>query len=186
VPSRKPVTIVSAGLGGDDAATSDPEATDALHERLLRALTEVAEQDGATTRSIPGGGLIAVSGVPEVNEDDALRALRAAADMREAAAAERLALQIGVDPGEIFAREASAPGLPATGAPVAGARLLEQLAPSGEIVLGAATLRLVRGAVKEAPAKPASRRAGPQTMTVRASARPHELLDPARRGTPAR
>jgi DNA-binding SARP family transcriptional activator len=158
VPSRKSVTILSAGLGDDDAGTADPEAMDALHERLLAALTQIAERHGATARRIAGGGLMAVFGVPEVHEDDALRALRAAVEMR-AAAAPDLTLRVGVDSGEVYAHEAGVPDLPVTGAPVAGARRLEQLAPWGEIVLGAATLRLVRGAVQTASASALSRRA---------------------------
>ena len=106
VPTRKSVTIVSAGLGDDDPVSADPEAMDALHERLLAALSEIAGRHGATARRIPGGGLMAVFGVPEVHEDDALRALRAAVEMR-AAAAPDLALRVGVDSGEVFATKYS-------------------------------------------------------------------------------
>src|SRR5438067_6931932 len=164
VPARKLVTIVSAGLGEpeapENAATADPEATQARSDRLLSALFEVAERHGATARRIPGGGVIAVFGVPELHEDDALRALRAAVEMRDSPAAlpERSTLRVGVDSGEIFAHETTAADLPATGAPVTGARRLEQLAPAGEIVLGPATLRLVRGAVEAVPVKLRSRR----------------------------
>src|SRR5207248_1567130 len=164
VPARKTVTIVSAGLGepewADDALTADPEAMQARSDRLVSALSEVAERHGATARRIPGGGVIAVFGVPELHEDDALRALRAAVEMRDALAAmpERSALRVGVDSGEVFAHETVAADLPATGAPVNGARRLEQLAPAGAIVFGPATLRLVRGAVEAAPLKSRSRR----------------------------
>src|SRR5438093_766634 len=132
----------------------------ARSDRLVSALSEVAERHGATARRIPGGGVIAVFGVPELHEDDALRALRAAVEMRDALAAmpERSALRVGVDSGEVFAHEAVAADLPATGAPVTSARRLEQLAPVGEIVFGAATLRLVRGAVGAAPVRGRSRR----------------------------
>src|SRR5439155_9484289 len=101
-----------------------------------------------------------VFGVPELHEDDALRALRAAVEMRDALAAmpERSALRVGVDSGEVFAHETAAADLPATGAPVTGARRLEQIAAAGEIVFGPATLRLVRGAVEAVPVKLRSRR----------------------------
>src|SRR5437764_1699511 len=164
VPARKLVTIVSAGLGEpespEDAVTVDPEAMQARSDRLVSALSEVAERHGATARPIPGGGVIAVFGVPGLHEDDALRALRAAVEMRDALAAmpEPSALRVGVDSGEVFAQATAAADLPATGAPVTGARRLEQIAAAGEIVFGAATLRLVRGAVEAAPVKSRSRR----------------------------
>ena len=152
-PTRKVVTILSAGVDPPDAV--DPEALDALHDRLVEATSGVAQRHGATASRIPGGGVIAVFGVPVVHEDQALRALRAAVELRDAVAElpGRPALRVGVDSGEVYAHETAAGELPVTGAPVAAARGFEQLASAGEIVLGPTALRLVRAAVKATPLK---------------------------------
>jgi class 3 adenylate cyclase len=163
-PGRRIVTVVSAGFGdhGRGAAVLplDPEALNALYDRLARQMSTVAERHGGTVSRIAGGGAMAVFGVPIVHEDDARRALRTALELREAGASMgegAPALHIGVDSGEVFAHETTTSELSVTGAPVTGARRLEQLAGTGQIVLGPATLRLARGAVEVAPLKGAFR-----------------------------
>jgi DNA-binding SARP family transcriptional activator len=181
-PGRKIVTVVSAGLGehGRRAAaeTPDPEALNALYDRLAGEMSAVAERHGGTVSRIAGGGVMAVFGVPLVHEDDARRALRTAVELREADASMREgppALHIGVESGEVFAHETAAAELSVTGAPVTAARRLEQLAAAGQILLGPATLRLVRDAVEVAPLSAASRGAHPHPVAFRLNA----LVEPA-------
>ena len=98
--------------------------------------------------------LVAVFGVPAVHEDDALRAVRAAIDMRQAIAdlndelvAERgvfLQTRTGIDTGEVLVTEDPVP----TGRPVATSRRLASDARAGQIVLGERTRGLVRAAVE--------------------------------------
>jgi DNA-binding SARP family transcriptional activator len=163
-PGRRIVTVVSAGFGehgGRAAAVPlDPEALNASYDRLAAEMSAVAERHAGTVDRIAGGGVMAVFGVPIVHEDDARRALRVAVELHEAGAAKlegAPALHIGVDSGEVFAHETTTSELSVTGAPVNGARRLEQLAGAGQILLGPATLRLVRGTVEVAPLKGAFR-----------------------------
>jgi DNA-binding SARP family transcriptional activator len=179
-PGRKIVTIVSAGFGERAAAgTADPEALNARYDRLAGEMSTVAERHGGTVTRVPGGGVMAVFGVPVVHEDDVLRALRTAVELRDADSSMRdaatSALHIGVDSGEVFAQETAGSELSVTGAPVTAARRLEQLATAGQILLGPATLRLVRGAVDVAPLRAGGRGAHPATAAFRLKA----LVEPA-------
>ena len=103
-----------------------------------------------------GDAVMAVFGIPARREDDALRAVRAAADMRAAQErlngdlerryGVRLGVRTGVNTGEVVAGD---PGLGqafVTGDAVNVAARLEQAAPPGEILIGPETERLVRDA----------------------------------------
>ena len=129
--------------------------------------------------------------MPAVHEDDALRALRAAEELREGLGplndelersyGARLELRIGVNTGEVVTGTEERI---ATGDAVNVAARLEQAAPPGEVLVGEETLRLVRGAVEVEPAEPvaAKGKADPLTayrlVAVRAATRPR------RAGTP--
>src|SRR5215211_2188900 len=118
----------------------------------------IVERHGGAVEKFIGDAVLAVFGVPTAHEDDALRAVRAAVEMRDELAGLshelegerglRLRLRIGVSTGEVFAGDATASGALVTGAAVNAAKRLEEAAPPGEVVLGAATLRLVRDAVR--------------------------------------
>jgi predicted ATPase len=107
---------------------------------------------------------MAVFGIPQLHEDDALRAARAAADMRDGLAALNkelegdrgvtIAIRIGVNTGEVVAGDANAGQALVTGDAVNVAARLEQHAPPGDILLGDATYRLVRDAVEAEPVDP--------------------------------
>jgi tetratricopeptide (TPR) repeat protein len=114
----------------------------------------VIERHGGTVEKFIGDAVMAVFGVPTVHEDDALRAARAATEMRETLAGlneelERdygtlLELRIGVNTGEVVTGTEERL---ATGDAVNVAARLEQAAAPGEILLGPETKRLLRGAV---------------------------------------
>ena len=55
-------------------------------ERYFDAMRVAIERHGGTVEKFIGDAVMAVFGVPYVHEDDALRAVRAAADMRAALA----------------------------------------------------------------------------------------------------
>ena len=88
---------------------------------------------------------MAVFGVPVVHEDDALRAVRAAAEMRAALPELGVLARIGVNTGEVVTGTAERL---ATGDAVNVAARLEQAASPGEILIGEATLGLIRDAVE--------------------------------------
>src|SRR5205814_9410651 len=104
-------------------------------------------------------------GIPALHEDDAVRAVRAAADLRDAVATlsvelvqERgveFAVRIGVNTGEVVTGDPGSQTL-VTGDPVNVAARLEQAAKPGEILLGTPTHRLVRDAVTVEPVAPLS------------------------------
>jgi tetratricopeptide (TPR) repeat protein len=109
---------------------------------------------------------MAVFGIPQLHEDDALRAVRAAADMRTALAdlnrelerdhAVRLACRIGVNTGEVLVGADTSDFGRVTGDAVNTAARLEAAAAPGEILIGDGTHALVREAVRVEPVEPLS------------------------------
>jgi class 3 adenylate cyclase/tetratricopeptide (TPR) repeat protein len=163
LPVRKTVTVLFADLVDSTALTEqlDPEALRQLLDRTFTALRGALERHGGTVEKFIGDAVLAVFGVPAAHEDDALRAVRAALEMQNEVAGIsdelerdrglRLRLRIGVNTGQVFAGEANASGAFVTGAAVNAAKRLEEAAPPGEVLLGAATLRLARDAVEVEP-----------------------------------
>jgi len=156
---RKTVTVVFTDVAGSTAMGEqrDPEIVRRVMTRYFAAMREVVEQHGGTVEKFIGDAIMAVFGIPVLHEDDALRAVRAAAEMRSVLATlnEQLqadwgitiATRTGINTGEVVASDAM-PGEPlVTGDAVNVAARLEQAAGVGEILIGAATHRLVRGAV---------------------------------------
>jgi class 3 adenylate cyclase len=87
---------------------------------------------------------MAVFGVPVLHEDDALRAVRAAAEMRDALPELGVQARIGLNSGEVVAGTGERL---VTGDAVNVAARLEQAAQSGQVLIGGPTLALVRNAV---------------------------------------
>ena len=142
------------------------------------AARRAIEGHGGTIEKFIGDAVMAIFGVPVAHEDDALRAVRAAADTRAAVAAlgeavERehgLRLDLRIDQhGRRLRRRPWSGGL-VTGNAVNVARRIEQAAPSGSIMLGAAALELVRDAVRVRAVKP-SRKAMPAFRLSASSSR---------------
>jgi len=123
--------------------------------RYFQVARTVIERHGGTVEKFIGDAVMAVFGVPVLHEDDALRAVRAAAELRESLAAldadlERelgvtLTVRTGVNTGEVVAGTAERL---ATGDAVVVAQRLEAAAAPGDVLLGEATHRLVRDAVE--------------------------------------
>jgi len=82
---RKVVTALFCGLTAATALGEelDPEALHGVISRCVSALRTTVERHGGTVDNVTGGVLMAVFGFPRVREDDALRAVRAAAEIRE-------------------------------------------------------------------------------------------------------
>jgi class 3 adenylate cyclase/tetratricopeptide (TPR) repeat protein len=156
---RKTVTVVFTDVAGSTALGErrDPEIVRRVMTRYFAAMRDVVERHGGTVEKFIGDAIMAVFGIPVLHEDDALRAVRAASEMRSVLATlnEQLqadwgitiATRTGINTGEVVASQAM-PGEPlVTGDAVNVAARLEQAASPGEILIGAATHRLVRGAV---------------------------------------
>ncbi len=154
---RKTVTIVFCDVVGSTAMGEalDPESRRDVMQRFFAAMQSAIERHGGTVEKFIGDAVMAVFGVPQVHEDDALRAVRAAADMRSALTTLNddldrdhgitLACRIGVNTGEVVA--GAGEQAIATGDAVNVAARLEQAASPGEILLGEDTFALVRDAV---------------------------------------
>ena len=104
------------------------------------------ERHGGTVEKFIGDAVVAAFGVPQVHEDDALRACRAALEIQELLSP-RIALRIGVNTGEVVSGDPSARETFVTGDAVNVAARLEQAAPLGGVLIGESTYRLVRDAV---------------------------------------
>ena len=156
---RKTVTVLFADVTGSTALGEqlDPETLRRVLSRCFESLAAVVERHGGSVEKFIGDAIMAVFGVPLVHEDDALRAVRAAAEMRRRAGelAEDIehelgvgvAFRIGVNTGEVVAAEGADDQRLATGDAVNVASRLEHAAAPGEILLGAPTYDLVRDAV---------------------------------------
>ena len=157
--ARKTVTIVFCDVTGSTALGEqlDPESLREVIQQYFARMRTVVERHGGTVEKFIGDAVMAVFGVPNVHEDDALRAVRAAADMQGALAAAnddfdrdfgvRIQARIGVNTGEVIAGDASSEQSFVSGDAVNTAARLEQAAEPGEVLLGEATYRLVRAAV---------------------------------------
>jgi predicted ATPase/class 3 adenylate cyclase len=160
---RKTVTVVFTDVTGSTAMGErlDPESLRRVMSRYFVTMREVLERHGGTGEKFIGDAIVAVFGVPSLHEDDALRAVRAAADMRAALASLNEELQMdwgvtivvrtGVNTGEVVAGDQVAGEAVVIGDAVNVAARLEQAAAPGEILLGASTYRLVRNAVVVEP-----------------------------------
>jgi class 3 adenylate cyclase len=144
---RKVVTVLFCDVVGSTALgeSTDPEALRALLARYFERMKEIVERHGGTVEKFIGDAVMAVFGVPVVHEDDALRALRTAVEMREAFPALGIDGRIGITTGEVVTGTEERL---ATGDAVNVAARLEQAAQPGEILIGEPTLALVRAAVE--------------------------------------
>ena len=147
---RKTVTVVFCDLTGSTALGErhDPETVRATMRRYFEDSRGILERHGGTVEKFIGDAVMAVFGVPQAHEDDALRAVRAAVELRAAVATIGLQARIGVNTGEVVAGEGDAL---VTGDAVNVAARLEQNAEPGEILIGQETQQLVRDAVEVEP-----------------------------------
>jgi class 3 adenylate cyclase len=148
--TRKVVTVVFCDLTGSTALgdVTDPEALRATMRGYYEEMRAILERHGGTVEKFIGDAVMAVFGVPVAHEDDALRAVRAAWEMRAAVPALGLQARIGVNTGEVVAGDGDSL---VTGDAVNVAARLEQAAEPGEVLIGAGTQRLVRDAVQVEP-----------------------------------
>ncbi len=153
---RRTVTVVFCDLVGSTALgeSTDAESVREVVQAYFREMRAALERHAGTVEKFIGDAVMGVFGVPAVHEDDALRAVRAAVDMRAALAAVNeasgpvldlpLQIRIGVATGEVVYAEPRAPDTFVTGDCVNLAARLQNAAEPGEIRIDQATYRLVR------------------------------------------
>ena len=83
---RKTVTVVFADVSGSTALGErlDPESLRRAMNRYFDAARTALARHGGTVEKFIGDAVVAVFGIPVLHEDDAVRAVRAAAELREA------------------------------------------------------------------------------------------------------
>jgi class 3 adenylate cyclase/tetratricopeptide (TPR) repeat protein len=157
--TRKVVTILFGDIAGSTSLGErlDPESLRRVMDRYFDSTRAAIERHGGTVEKFIGDAVMAVFGIPVVHEDDALRATRAAVEMREALTglnAEleqtygvRIERRTGISTGEVVAAESTTGDRLATGDAVNVAARLEQAASPGEILVDGATFHLIRDAV---------------------------------------
>lgn len=161
--TRKTVTAVFADAVGSTGIGErlDPEAVRGVMRRYFEEMKAVLERHGGTVEKFIGDAVVGVFGIPSLHEDDALRAVRAAHEMREALGGLNdelqrehgvpLAIRIGVNTGEVVAGDPSSGQSFVVGDAVNVAARLEQTARAGEILIGEETFRLARDALRVEP-----------------------------------
>jgi class 3 adenylate cyclase/tetratricopeptide (TPR) repeat protein len=147
------VTVLFCDVVGSTALgeTVDPEALRMLLVRYFEAMRSIVERHGGTVEKFIGDAVMAVFGVPVLHEDDALRACRAAVEMRDALPELGVEGRIGVTTGEVVTGTEERL---ATGDAVNVAARLEQAAAPGEVLIGEPTFGLVRAALDVEPVEP--------------------------------
>jgi class 3 adenylate cyclase/tetratricopeptide (TPR) repeat protein len=160
---RKTVTVLFADVTGSTALGEqlDPESLRHVMARYFDLARNCLERHGGTVEKFIGDAVMAVFGVPTVHEDDALRAVRAASELRDSLASLNdeleleygvsLQLRTGVNTGEVVTGTEERL---ATGDAVNVAARLEQAAQPGEILIGEQTRRLALGAIEVDPVEP--------------------------------
>ena len=173
---RKIVTIVFCDLKGSTELADwlDSEAVREVLALYFSAMKPLLERHGGTVEKYIGDAIMAVFGLPRMHEDDALRAVRAAADMREALEDLNVTLRsgfgivlenrTGVNTGEVVTSDTSSSQRLATGDTVNVAARLEQVAPVGEVLIGESTYRLVREFVNVMPVEPLTLKGKPEPV----------------------
>jgi class 3 adenylate cyclase len=160
---RKTVTVVFSDVEGSTtlAEQLDPESLRRAMTRYFEVARQVHERHGGVVEKFIGDAVMAVFGIPKAHEDDALRAVRAAEDLRQALSALNqeleqelevaLAVRTGVNTGLVLAGDGRDGQAFVGGDTVNVAARLEQAAAAGEVLIGSSTYRLASDAIRAEP-----------------------------------
>src|SRR5580765_411221 len=166
IRGRRPTTVVFADVVDSTTLGEfvDPESVHRILERYSEIAREILERHEGEVEKFIGDAVVAFFGLTELHEDDALRAVRAAVELRDAmmdfrdeltkANGIEFAISIGVNSGDVFVGGGAGRETFATGDSVNVAARLEKRADAWEILLGERTYRLVEAAVRGEPLEP--------------------------------
>ncbi len=161
--TRKTVTVLFIDAASSTALGErmDPESLRAVMTRYFDAMREAIESHGGVVEKFIGDAVMAIFGVPTLHEDDALRACRAAIEIRRRLTELEPQIRIdrgvaiewrmGINTGAVVAGDAAAGQRIVTGDAVNVAARLEAAAAPGEILMGEETYALVRTAISAEP-----------------------------------
>jgi class 3 adenylate cyclase/tetratricopeptide (TPR) repeat protein len=154
---RKLVTVMFADLVDSTglAQRLDPERTREVLGRFYDEATEEILALRGRPEKFIGDAVMAVFGLPQVHEDDAVRAVRAGLAMRDRVRRmctvlglpQELEVRVGIETGEAATGVGPSGQLLVTGPVVNAAARLEAAAEPGQVVAGDTTHQLTQGAV---------------------------------------
>jgi DNA-binding SARP family transcriptional activator len=172
---RKTVSVVFAEVS-PLGERLDPEAVRTPMSRSLELAASVLERYGASVKRVRPGAINAVFGMPVVHEDDALRAVRAAAELREALRSLNreleqewgihVAFRAAVNTGEVVATEGTTGDGVVAGDALDVAAQAQQAADSDEILVADATKRLTEQAIRVEPVETLEFKGTPEPLHV--------------------
>jgi class 3 adenylate cyclase/tetratricopeptide (TPR) repeat protein/DNA-binding XRE family transcriptional regulator len=160
---KKRVTVLVAEVAGltDSAHDFEPDLADRLQTSIVPLLLEAIHQCNGMVNRVGGDGIMAIFGVPQAHEDDAVRACHAALALHaaferfirqsDAVSAHRLALCVGLSSSDIVLRSISShqpQEYTALGPAVRAATRLAQVAAGGTTLLSAETVRAAEGYIQ--------------------------------------
>lgn len=189
---RKLVSVVFADIVGSTGlgAEHDPEVVRGVMGRYFAKMKEIAEGHGGTVEKFIGDAVMVVFGVPQVHDDDAERAVRAALVMRDAIPAlnAEISLELGariaVNTGQAVAGTGEGGQFLVTGDAVNVAARLQQGADVGEVVAGALTERLTRAVIEYAPRAAITAKGKAEPLQAFTAVRPQSRTPDQARGLP--
>ena len=158
-PRRRIVAALFCDLVGSTelAERTDPEVLRRILDRYFETMRAAIERHGGTVEKFIGDAVVGAFGIPISHEDDALRAVRAALEMRRAAddldreiggRDARIQVRIAIDAGETFADEGAAIEGRVAGDVFNTAARLQSAADVGDVMISAAAERLARGRLR--------------------------------------
>jgi class 3 adenylate cyclase len=163
--ARKLVTVVFCDLAESTAFADahDPEVVTGVLSRYFDVVRGALERHGGLVEKFIGDAVVGVFGVPTLREDDAVRAVRAAAAIQAGISAlneelargigVELAVRVGVNSGQVLTRQQDEASGIAYGDPLNVAARLQQHAQAGEVLIGEETLGLVGSLVIVEPSE---------------------------------
>src|SRR2546425_8436597 len=141
--SRRTVTVLFADVADSTPVGErlDPETVRQVMSRWFARMSEVLERHGGTVEKFIGDAVMAVFGIPDLHEDDALRAVRAATELRGALAqlneelegelGVHIGIRVGVNSGEVVAGDGTGGQMRVAGDPRKRAESVEGSARAG-------------------------------------------------------
>jgi class 3 adenylate cyclase len=153
--TRKIVSIIFADLMGSTALQErlDPESVNRVMDAYYQAVRGPVEAAGGSVVQLLGDGVLCAFGIPQIAQDDALRAVRAAVGIQQAFReflhgqqwlSVSIGLRVAVNTGEVVVSDEHPAGI---GDPLNVAARLQQEARDGEVLIGQSTRRLVADTV---------------------------------------
>ncbi len=148
--ARKVVAVCIVELLVDEEL--DVEAARGVVSRGLASLEEIVLRHGGAVEQLLGEEAVAVFGLPAAHEDDALRAMRSAVELRDALGA--VTMRAAVETGEVLVGEN---GRVLSGGALTTARRVKEGATEGEILVGPTAAAQTTGAAWTEPSSGAHR-----------------------------